>query len=247
MPRYLILLFVVVALAGCGPSLAERKEESKVHYELGVVHLSDRNLTEALKELTTAVETYPEDPSYHNALGLAYFYKGMNREAVASIKRAVDLDPDFSEARNNLAAVYIDEGRWDDAIAQAGAALENIFYSTPELALYNMGVAWYNKGDYEKAAESFSRAVNEQPAYAKGFRFLGMTYDRMGRPGDAAEAYRRAVRVQPGYVDAHFRLGLALVKLDDKEGALRAFNRVVEIAPESEMARSAREYIDLIR
>ena len=247
MPRYLILLFVAIALAGCGPSLAERKDESKVHYELGVVHLGDNNLTEALKELTRAVETYPEDPSYHNALGLAYFYKGMNDKAVESIKRAVKLDPDFSEARNNLAAVYIDEGRWDDAISQSEAALENIFYSTPELALYNMGVAWYNKGNYEKAAESLRKAGSEQPAYAKAFRFLGMTYDRMGKYGEAAEAYRRAVRVQPGYVDAHFRLGLTLVKLDDKKGALEAFSRVVEIAPESEMARSAREYIDLIR
>src|SRR3972149_5269031 len=173
----ILVAAAALVIAGCGPTLKQRKNESEIHYRMGVVHLRGANYTEALKELTTAVQVYPDDANYHNALGLAYFYKGMNSEAIKSIKEALKLNPDFSEAHIALSAAYMVEGRWDGVIEESKAALKNIFYKTPEVAYFNMGSAYFNKGGFKEALLNFSKAAEISPSYALAHYTLGLTYD----------------------------------------------------------------------
>lgn len=243
-------LLVAALLAGtsaCGPSLTQKKDQSAIHYRLGVVHLNERNLADALKELTKSIEIYPDDPTYHDALGLAYLAKGMHKEALASMDRAISINSDYSEAHVNKAAVYMDLQRWPEAIEESRAALKNIFYRTPEFAWFNMGWSYYNMGDMEKAVDSYSRAVGANPTYAQAWYSMGLAYDKMNRPKDAVASYEKAVAAFPGYLDAYFNMGMALVKAKDKPKAVKAFEKVMEIAPSSEKAQSAREYIGLIK
>jgi tetratricopeptide (TPR) repeat protein len=69
----------------------------------------------------------------------------------------------------------------------------------------------------------------------------------MGKIEEAIKSYKKAIGLFPGFLDANYNLGLALARQKDTEGALKAFERVVELAPESDKARSAREYMDLIK
>jgi type IV pilus assembly protein PilF len=242
-----MILALLAGLTACGPSLTQRKDQSAIHYRLGVVHLNEKNLADALNELTKAVEIYPGDPSYHNALGLAYFAKGMNTEALASMDRALSIDHDYSEARVNKSAVYIVEQRWTEAVDEAKTAVKNIFYRTPEYAYYNMGWAYYNTGELEKAVESYSKAVAANKSYAQAWYSMGLAYEKMNKSKDAVHSYEKAAAAFPGYLDAYFNMGIALVKAKDKPGAVKAFEKVIEIAPASEKAQSAREYIGLIK
>ncbi|MCR4288211.1 MAG: tetratricopeptide repeat protein [Deltaproteobacteria bacterium] len=244
--RYILLITAAAAAVSCGPTIAERKEKSVVHYRLGVVHLNERKFPEALKELTEAVAAYPEDPSYHNALGLAYFARAMNKEGAAHMLEAVRLDPKFSEAHANLSAVYIAEGRWDSAIAEAKAALDNIFYRTPEIASYNMGRAYFSKGDYKAALEAFKKAIEANANYPDAHYNLGQAYDKLNNWKGAVEAYERAVRITPDYIEAHYGLGLAYIKEKNMAAARKSFEKVIGLAPESDMARSSRDYINLL-
>lgn len=244
--RYILLIAIAAAAVSCGPTLAERKEKSVIHYRLGVVHLNERKFPEALKELTEAAAAYPDDPSYHNALGLAYFARGMNKEALTHMLEAVRLDPKFSEAHANLSAVYISEGRWDNAIAEARTALDNIFYRTPEIASYNMGRAYFSKHDYKAALEAFKKAVESNANYLDAHYSLGQAYDKLNNARGAIEAYERAVRIAPDYVDAHYGLGLAYIKEKNMAAARKSLEKVIGLAPESDMARSSKDYINLL-
>lgn len=243
----LLAVSLAASLSACGPSLAQRKDQSAIHYRLGVVHLNERNLADALKELTKSVELYPDDPTYHDALGLAYLAKGMHKEALASMDRALSLNSEYSEAHVNKAAVYMDQQRWPEAIDESRAALKNIFYRTPEFAWFNMGWSYYNLGDMEKAVESYTRAVSANPAYAQAWYSMGLAYEKMNRTRDAVASYEKATVAFPGYLDAYFNMGMVLVKARDKAGAVKAFEKVIEIAPTSDKAQSAKEYIGLIK
>lgn len=245
--RCLLALSLCALFTACGPTLAQKKEQSAIHYRLGVVHLNERNLADSLKELTKAVEMYPSDATYHNALGLAYFAKGMNKEALASLNRALSIDRDYSEARVNKAAVYIVEQKWIEAIDESSAALKNIFYRTPEYAWFNMGWSYYNMNDLQKAIESYTKAVSSNPAYAQGWYSMGLAYEKMGDSKQAIESYEKAVGVFPQYLDAWFNMGMALVKAKNRPAAVKAFEKVVEIAPASDKAQSAKEYMGLIK
>ncbi|MEK6531885.1 MAG: tetratricopeptide repeat protein [Deltaproteobacteria bacterium] len=243
----LMLALLAFAVSSCANSLAQRKEESVIHYKLGTVHLKDRDYPAALKELTNAIEMYEGEPSYHNALGLAYFARGMNKEAEKAMKEAVSIDPKFSEARVNLSAVYLAEKRWDDAIEESKTALKNIFYRTPEFAYFNMAQAYLNKTDHVAAIEGYKKAVEINPNYALAYYSMGLVFDRMNNVRDAADAFEKAVKAAPSYSDAHFELGKAFLKQRQNARALKAFEKVVELAPESEFARSSKEFIKLLK
>lgn len=244
--RTIFAVSILAGLTACGPTLAQKKDEAAIHYRLGVVHLNERKLADALKELTQAVEIYPDDPSYYDALGLAYLAKGMNKEALAYMDKALAIDRDYSEAHVNKSAVYIVEQRWPEAIESSRAALKNIFYRTPEFAWFNMGWSYYNMGDYQKAVESYSKAVGANPSYARAWYSMGLAYEKLGKTKEAVQSYEKAVTAVPGYIDAWFNMGMALVKAKDKPAAIKAFEKVIEIAPSSEKAQSAKEYIGLI-
>jgi tetratricopeptide (TPR) repeat protein len=247
--RTAILFLLFLAAASCATGLSQKnREDASIHYRLGEVHFNERNYTSALKELTRAVELDPKNPDYHHLLGLTYFIgKRMYNEAIAHFKEAIRLKPGFSEAHMNLGAVYLELKSWDTAIPHFEAALEDIFYRTPEWAYNNLGWAYYNKGDYRNALVNYKKAVEINQRFAMAFNNMGLTYDRTENTEEAVNAFKTAIALVPDFLDAHYNLGVVLVRHKDKAGALKAFERVVEIAPGSDKARSAREYIELIR
>ena len=238
-----ILLFVAI-FTGCAASNKNQKEDAEIHYRLGLVHLNGGNIPEALKELTAAVKIYNNDASFHNALGLAYFAKEMDDDAVKHLKEAVKVNDKFSDAHTNLSAVYLKKKEWDLAIAEARIAVADIFYTTPEFAYFNMGRAFYEKADYIKAEESYKKAI---PKYPFAYYTLGLTYMKMNRDKEAADMFELVIKNVPNYTDAHYNLGLVFIKLKDKKAASNAFQEVIRLAPESKMAVSAKEYMELLK
>ena len=60
------------------------------------------------------------------------------------------------------------------------------------------------------------------------------------------EALSRAVELNPRFVDGHYWLGLAAMKTRDNNRARRAFQETIKLAPDSEQARLARSYLNLL-
>jgi tetratricopeptide (TPR) repeat protein len=245
--KTIALFFLLFGLSACGVSKEMLKKEASIHYALGNVHRNEGNLPEALKELTTAIKKNPDNAIYHNALGLAYFAKDMNYDAIEHFMKAIEIDQEFSEVHTNLSAVYLIERRWDDAINEANKALSDIFYTTPEFAHLNRGRGYYEKAEYKKALEDFKRAVKENPRYVLAYYNLGLTYKKIERYRDAKAAFNLLLKYAPNNADAHFTLGLIYLKMKDKENAKREFSEVIRIFPEGDLARSSREYIELLK
>ncbi|OGP30659.1 MAG: hypothetical protein A2073_00665 [Deltaproteobacteria bacterium GWC2_42_11] len=238
-------LLLIIFLTGC--LSAGLREEASIHYRLGVSHLNDGNLPVALKELTSAVEKNPSDPSYHNALGLAYLYRGLDHEAIKHFNEAIKLDAKFSEAHTNLGAVYLRQKKWDDAISEFQASVANIFYTTPEIAYNNIGWAYYQKGENEKAIDNFKKAITANSKYSLAYNNMGLAYAKMNKDREAADAFNNAVRYSPDYADAHYNLGEVLIRLNDKKRAVESFQKVIKLLPDTEIARSAQEKVNLLK
>ncbi len=250
-PRPLALLLVLVIallIAGCAHTRENKlKEKSGVHYRLGNEYYKAGNIADALKEYTKAVEIYPGEPSYHLMLGFAYSARDLDDRAEEQMKEALKLNPMFSEARIGLAYIYQKKGDWDGVIRECREALKNIYYKTPEVAYLNMGIAYYEKGDYAASIESLRKAASLKPDLAAAYYNMGLALEREKKRDEAVAAYRKAVKLRPRYAKAYYRLGFLLVKERDKKGAIEAFEKVVEIEPEGADARSAEEYLGLLR
>ncbi|MEE8185049.1 MAG: tetratricopeptide repeat protein [Thermodesulfobacteriota bacterium] len=245
--KIIALIVLLLGPSACGKSREVLKKEASIHYDLGSVHLREGNLPRALRELTPAVEKYPDNAIYHNALGFAYFENDMNQDAIRHFKRAIEIDKEFSEAHINLSAVYLGEERWDDAIDETNKAISNIFYTTPEFAYLNRGRGYYEKAEYKKAIEDFKRSIKANSRYVLAYYNLGLAYKKIERYRDAKAAFNILLKYAPNNIDAHYNLGLIYLKVRDNENAKREFKEVIRIFPEGDLARSSREYVELLK
>ncbi len=135
--------------------------------------------------------------------------------------------PDFAQAQR-----LQQQGKYDEAILQ----LQSVAEKNPGLKGLSseLGAAYYKKGEYIKAIDSFKRALTEDPENKEAIQLLGLSNYLSGRP---AEAIPLLERVQAWYpranVDATYILGLCYIQTKDYPQARKAFARMFEVPPDS--------------
>ena len=81
---------------------------------------------------------------------------------------------------------------------------------------YRRGVAQYRAGQYSQAAESFTR-VEREAVKTDALYNLGNSRFHEGKLDAAAEAYRKVLLRDPDYADARHNLGLTSAMLAEAE------------------------------
>jgi tetratricopeptide (TPR) repeat protein len=76
-----------------------------------------------------------------------------------------------------------------------------------------VGTILGGRGDYEGAAEAFSKAVAEDPGNISARYNLGLALAELGRLEEAARAFERAVELYPAYGEAREALARAREEL----------------------------------
>lgn len=135
-------------------------------------------------------------------------------------------DSEFSHARQLL-----NQGKYDDAIAE----LEQLSGSiNPKGLPHELGMAYYRKGDYFHAADSFKQALQQDPQDSESTQMLGISYYLAGNP-TAAIPYLE--KVQTWYpranVDASYILGQCYIQTKDYPHARQAFAKMFDLPPDS--------------
>ena len=233
-------------IAGCALGSAS-KNKASYHYQMGLSHLGENNVTGALIEFTESEKIDPDNPELQNYLGLVYFKKKKLDISERKYLRAIALKPDYSDARNNLAVTYLEMQRWDDAIYQLKLVTEDIFYQNQSAAGINLAIALFNKGDLKQAMEILRSLVASYPLDPM-IRFnIGRIYYTTDKMDLAVEEYKKAIDLYPDYTQAHYSLGQTYMKLGKRKEAVKHFKEVIRTAPDTEMAHLSREYLDLLK
>jgi tetratricopeptide (TPR) repeat protein len=140
---------------------------------------------------------------------------------------------DFREAKNTLGVVLIQQKKYDEAIAVLQPLADDILYQTPENAWGNLGLAYLEKGDLDRAIEAFRRCVAAQPNFCVGNYRLGLAYERKKSPAAAVEAYTRAVETDfpecKGLQDAFAGRARMLIQLGRADEARADIDRCVQL------------------
>ena len=136
-------------------------------------------------------------------------------------------NPDFSKPR-----ALLQQGKYDEAIAQ----LQDLAAKKPALKglSHEIGIAYYQKGDFIKAIENLKRATEEDPQDNEAVQLLGLSYYLAGRP---AEAIPLLSKVQGWYaranIDAAYILGICYIQTKDYPQARKAFAQMFSVSPDS--------------
>ena len=93
---------------------------------------------------------------------------------------------------------------------------------------YDQGLAAWQKGDYQQAAEKFEKAVAEYPEYDTAYNNLGVMYAHLGQNDQALAAFRRSVELNDKNADADRNLR---AHADAAEGLSSGRGVTEEVAP----------------
>ena len=240
------LLLVIFFIASCGGAQL-RKEQSNASRKLGEAYLKDQNYTSALKELLEAEKLYSNDHILQNYLGIAYRQKGKPDLAIKHFKKSLKIKHDYAPAKNNLGAAYFDKKDWDSAIACYKEVAENLLYATPQLPLYNLGRAFYEKKEFRLSEQYYLAALEMEPEYTDALQGLGKTYIAAGRLTEAEMALESAVKKEPEFSRAYFYLGKAYRLSRKYKKAYSAYSKVIKLAEGTPLAIEAEKEIKRLK
>src|SRR4030095_2041440 len=118
------------------------------------------------------------------------------------------------------------------AISTLGQSRSDQGREAEAVALTNLGFNYAKSGQYSKAVELLSRAIQLNPDLAEAHYFLGATYNNMDQHEEAIKEFKESIRLKPGWADAHSGLGVAYncSKLFDE--SVKALLQAIRLAPE---------------
>ena len=142
---------------------------------------------------TTKVSATSSSP--WNSLGDVYSREGNYQLAIKAFQRAIQLNPTHIGAYHNLGVTYLRMGDADQAIVWFKRA--TAIYPFP-LSINDMGVAYFQKGDFEKAEEQFRKMIDLAPNNPVGYNSLGVLFFKQNKRKEARQAWQKALELNPG-------------------------------------------------
>lgn len=144
--------------------------KQKINYELSIqvrkilgyiyTKLGDYGL--AKEVFLKVTELNFNDATAFSALGFIYYKMGNPETSIKFLKKSIEIDEKSATAHNSLGFVYADsEMRLSEAIKECETALKLL----PGYPTYldSLGWAYFKKGDYKKAKEFLSLAMDLMP------------------------------------------------------------------------------------
>ncbi|WP_428939344.1 tetratricopeptide repeat protein [Fontivita pretiosa] len=168
-----------------------RQPEQEIAFQQGLLFYQGGQLARAEQQFREVIQADPGDAEAYYYLGLSQLDQGKAQQAVQSFDESIRLDPTWPEVRAARARANIRLGQYD-------AAETDLKFLEPDPAWrgyvhHHRGMAYYFKGELERAAEEFAAAkAAGSPESAPAEFYEGLTYLRMRDLVRARSTFREA-------------------------------------------------------
>jgi tetratricopeptide (TPR) repeat protein len=131
-----------------------------------------------------------------------------------------------------------------------------MYYSTPEFAYFNLGLAYAGKRDFNKATESFQMAIDLKGQYVDPYVELGLVYQEQGNHSQAVQIFQKARALmekkepkkgktseaewnayRSALAGVCYYQAMSLTKLSRFAEAAESYQKALDVAPDEDMQR----------
>ena len=163
--RILIALVALLLITACSSSPKKSEDDlrkaAETNTALGRQYMERGQFEIALEKLKRAVANDKTYAPAHTMLGVLYENIGEMEDAESEFRLAVKYDPTDGDVNNNLGAFLCRNDKAKEADPYFQVALDDPFYTTPEIALTNAGSCALSRGELDKA-EAYLRQSLER-------------------------------------------------------------------------------------
>jgi tetratricopeptide (TPR) repeat protein len=228
-----IVLFAVLTLSeaiGQNPPLAEAKrlfaagsyvracrllesslkihpQDFEAHLLLGQIYTIQGRRSEAIQQLTKAVELNPDSANAYNMLGTALNRFAEFEQAREAFTQAVARDPKFPQARINLAMSLAEGNDTTRAAEQLHTAIDLAPTAPTAATAHYLLAKIYQDQDTNRAIDELEQGVRIEPCDQEAWLVLGELRSDSNDEPAALTAFQRAAKCNPRDADAQYQLG----------------------------------------
>lgn len=182
-------------------------------------------------DITHLLDCLSPNPDVHLDLGSRLYRFGLYNEAVTAFSRAIELAPS-SETTLSIAyrwrgTAFADLGCYEKVVDDLSRAVQ---IRPDSWTCNNLGFAYEQLGQLEKAAKQYLHAVALNPSNPVALHNLGTAYSRFGRYEEATQKLTEAIELEPSAA-SYFQRSLALCGLGKSEDAAQDFSRACDMDP----------------
>jgi tetratricopeptide (TPR) repeat protein len=210
-------------------AIADEKTEAAFHHNLGMVHASQKEWTQARACFQEAIRLKPDFMDAHIQLGKTLSALGMEFEAIALYRQAVALRPRSAAALKNLANGLAAVGDYEGM----GCLLQVREVPQERAREKNAeGMSLVQRGQLEEAAVCFRAAIQISPNYAAARGNLGNLLAAAGKREEAAACYQQVAALHPSDAGVPFNLAGLLRAEDRIAEAIEHYRRAIALRPD---------------
>jgi tetratricopeptide (TPR) repeat protein len=129
-------------------------------------------------------------------LGWLHYNAGSFDDAKLYYRRAMAILPYSEEAKFGLILPFSTRGEWEEVIKLYNQILANNPGNT--VALYRLGMIYYNRKDWTQAARNFQKVVDFYPFAYDGLLMMAWTNLQLGKAREARVLLNKVLLYSPG-------------------------------------------------
>ena len=125
-------------------------------------------------------------------------------------------------------------GNYDLAIHYYTRAIQSGELSDENVAITfnNRGIAYWNKGEYDRAIRDYDQAIGLKPDFADAFNNRGYTFFLKGEYDRAIREYDQAILLKPDFPLAFNNRGIAYRNKGNYDRAIRDYDQAIRLKPD---------------
>ena len=176
-------------------------EFAKVSY--GWTEFPGKSLERAFTYGQKAVKLDPNNSIAHELLSSVYTFQNKFDLAIIEAQQALELNPNSATIYSQLGWALLWSGQVDESISVLEISLL-LDDASVRNAWYHLGIAYYLKGEYEKASEILEKGHIKRPDFVGYHILLAATYAQLDRLQDAQDAVDDVLRFDPFFEVQYF-------------------------------------------
>src|SRR3989441_898135 len=210
------------------------QDSAVVHFYLGEIYYNRGLNDEALVALERAVELNPDNANAHYLMAFVLGDLGRHQDARVASKRAIQLNPPLARAQTNLSLERYTAERKSQERRQRLAPEPQVVEGN-ELAHYNLGLAFRQKGYYNEALKEYRLAERGED---RRLTLQAMAELHLLKRDLAAalELYDTLLREVPDSPKLWNERGVVLHQAGRPEDALASYRQAGEVDPKYALA-----------